>query len=157
MNAGGPARKGASGATGKASAFRKADTRQRARQVATEVGQRVLKLLLKDPLSTLLLAGSILLTVLFFSLLNSTKPESPGVRVPLKDAPGVLVHVPPQPVLVQRVILAPVGNIKQKPDGRIVAGSDFASGGGDTSREAGESLLKTMSSVSANSGNQFRA
>jgi glycine/D-amino acid oxidase-like deaminating enzyme len=70
-----------------------------------------------------------------------------GVRVPLKDSPGVLVHVPPQPVMVQRVILAPVGNIKQKPDGRIVAGSDFASGGGDTSREAGERLLKTMSSV----------
>ena len=70
-----------------------------------------------------------------------------GVRVPLKDAPGVLVHVPPQPALVQRVILAPVGNIKQKPDGRIVAGSDFASGGGDTSREAGERLLKTMASV----------
>jgi glycine/D-amino acid oxidase-like deaminating enzyme len=70
-----------------------------------------------------------------------------NVRVPLKDSPGVLVHVPPQPVMVQRVILAPVGNIKQKPDGRIVAGSDFASGGGDTSREAGERLLKTMSSV----------
>jgi glycine/D-amino acid oxidase-like deaminating enzyme len=70
-----------------------------------------------------------------------------GVRVPLKDAPGVLVHVPPQSALVQRVILAPVGNIKQKPDGRIVAGSDFASGGGDTSREAGERLLKAMSGV----------
>jgi len=70
-----------------------------------------------------------------------------GIRVPLRDAPGVLVHVPPQPAIVQRVILAPVGNIKQKPDGRIVAGSDFASGGGDTSREAGERLLKTMAAV----------
>ena len=70
-----------------------------------------------------------------------------GVRVPLKDSPGILVHVPPQPRLVQRVILAPVGNIKQKPDGRIVAGSDFGSGGGDLSREAGERLLKSMAAV----------
>ena len=70
-----------------------------------------------------------------------------GVRVPLKDSPGILVHVPPQPRLVQRVILAPMGNIKQKPDGRIVAGSDFGSGGGDLSREAGERLLKSMAAV----------
>lgn len=70
-----------------------------------------------------------------------------GVQVPLKESPGVLVHVPPQPRLVQRVVLAPVGNIKQKPDGRIVAGSDFASGGGDVSRTAGERLLKSMAAV----------
>jgi glycine/D-amino acid oxidase-like deaminating enzyme len=44
-------------------------------------------------------------------------------------------------------VLAPVGNIKQKPDGRVVAGSDFASGGGDTSHAAGERLLKTMATV----------
>ena len=43
--------------------------------------------------------------------------------------------------------MAPVGNIKQKPDGRIVAGSDFGEGGGDLSREAGLRLLKTMSAV----------
>jgi glycine/D-amino acid oxidase-like deaminating enzyme len=70
-----------------------------------------------------------------------------GVRVPLKESPGVLVHVPPQPRIVQRVVLAPVGNIKQKPDGRIVAGSDFGAGGGDLSHAAGERLLKTMAVV----------
>jgi glycine/D-amino acid oxidase-like deaminating enzyme len=69
------------------------------------------------------------------------------VRVPLKDAPGVLVHVPPQTRLIERVALAPMGNLKQKPDGRIVTGSDFASGGGDTSREAGERHLKAMAAV----------
>jgi glycine/D-amino acid oxidase-like deaminating enzyme len=69
------------------------------------------------------------------------------VRVPLKDAPGVLVHVPPQTRLIDRVALAPMGNLKQKPDGRIVTGSDFASGGGDTSREAGERHLKAMAAV----------
>ncbi|MCC7031524.1 MAG: FAD-binding oxidoreductase [Acidobacteria bacterium] len=70
-----------------------------------------------------------------------------GVRVPLRDAPGVLVHVPPGPRLIDRVALAPPGNIKQKPDGRIVTGSDFASGGGDTSREAGERHLQRMAAV----------
>lgn len=70
-----------------------------------------------------------------------------GLHVPLKESPGVLVHVSPQPRLVQRVILAPVGNIKQKPDGRVVAGSDFGTGGGDTSHAAGERLLKTMATV----------
>ncbi|MGE0460483.1 MAG: NAD(P)/FAD-dependent oxidoreductase [Vicinamibacterales bacterium] len=70
-----------------------------------------------------------------------------GVRVPLKDAPGVLVHVPPAPRLIDRVALAPMGNIKQKPDGRLVTGSDFASGGGETSREAGERHLARMAAV----------
>jgi glycine/D-amino acid oxidase-like deaminating enzyme len=70
-----------------------------------------------------------------------------GIRVPLRDAPGVLVHVPPQPRLVQRVTLSPLGNIKQKPDGRIVTGSDFAEGGGDDSVAAGERFLKKIAAV----------
>lgn len=70
-----------------------------------------------------------------------------NVHVPLKESPGVLVHVPPQPRLIERVVMAPMGNIKQKPDGRIVTGSDFGSGGGDTSREAGQRHLDTMARV----------
>lgn len=69
------------------------------------------------------------------------------LRVPLRDAPGVLVHVPPQPRLIQRVALSPIGNIKQKLDGRIVTGSDFAEGGGDDSVAAGERFLKKISAV----------
>jgi cell division protease FtsH len=45
--------------------------------------RRVLKLIVKDPLSSFLLAASIVLTILFFSLLGSTKPSSPGQEVPL--------------------------------------------------------------------------
>ena len=71
-----------------------------------------------------------------------------GVRVPLKESPGVLVHTPPQPRVVERVVLSPIAHMKQKPDGRIVTGSGF---GGtpstDTSREAGERFLKTASEV----------
>lgn len=71
-----------------------------------------------------------------------------GVRIPLKDSPGVLVHTPPQPRVLERVVLSPIAHMKQKPDGRIVTGSGF---GGtpstDTSRETGERFLKTASEV----------
>src|SRR5437868_851780 len=40
---------------------------------------------MKDPLSTLLLVGSVVLTILFFSVLGSTKPSSPGTGMPLSD------------------------------------------------------------------------
>jgi glycine/D-amino acid oxidase-like deaminating enzyme len=71
-----------------------------------------------------------------------------GVRVPLKESPGVLVHTAPMPATLERVVLSPIAHMKQKPDGRIVTGSGF---GGtpstDSSREAGERFLKTASRV----------
>jgi glycine/D-amino acid oxidase-like deaminating enzyme len=71
-----------------------------------------------------------------------------GVRVPLKDSPGVLVHTAPQPRVLERVVLSPIAHMKQKPDGRIVTGAGF---GGtpstDASREIGERFLKTASEV----------
>lgn len=71
-----------------------------------------------------------------------------GVRVPLKESPGVLVHTPPQPRLLERVVLSPIAHMKQKPDGRIVTGSGF--GGSPTTnadRETGARFLKTASAV----------
>jgi len=71
-----------------------------------------------------------------------------GVRVPLKESPGVLVHTPPQPRVLERVVLSPIAHMKQKPDGRIVTGSGF--GGSpttDASREAAERFLKSASQV----------
>ena len=71
-----------------------------------------------------------------------------GVRVPLKESPGVLVHTAPMPATLERVVLSPIAHMKQKPDGRIVTGSGF---GGtpttDASREAGERFLRTASAV----------
>jgi glycine/D-amino acid oxidase-like deaminating enzyme len=71
-----------------------------------------------------------------------------GVAVPLKPSPGVLVHTTPQPRLIDRVVLAPVAHMKQKPDGRVVTGVGF---GGtpttDDSREAGAAFLKTAAAV----------
>lgn len=66
-----------------------------------------------------------------------------GIRVPLKDSPGVLVHTAPQPPVIGRVILAPGAHMKQKPDGRIVTGAGF---GGtpttDSSQDAAERFLR---------------
>jgi glycine/D-amino acid oxidase-like deaminating enzyme len=71
-----------------------------------------------------------------------------GLRVPMTRSPGVLVHTAPRPRLVDRVVMSPIGNIKQKPDGRIVTGVDFGPAKSeDISREYGEQFLKRMSAV----------
>jgi glycine/D-amino acid oxidase-like deaminating enzyme len=71
-----------------------------------------------------------------------------GVRVPLKDSPGILVHTPPQPHLLERVVLSPIAHMKQKPDGRIVTGAGFGgSPATETSRESAERFLETASQV----------
>lgn len=66
-----------------------------------------------------------------------------GVSVPLKDSPGVLVHTAPHSKQIERVVLAPVAHVKQKPDGSMVAGEGF--GGSpttETSRESAEAFLR---------------
>jgi glycine/D-amino acid oxidase-like deaminating enzyme len=66
-----------------------------------------------------------------------------GVNVPLKQSPGLLAHSTPQARILDRVVLGPGADIKQGLDGRIVTGRDFGpSNGADSSREAGEKLLK---------------
>ena len=70
-----------------------------------------------------------------------------NIVVPMQgDNPGVLAHVVPQKRLIERVILSPVGNIKQKTDGRIVVGSDFGKAT-DNSREAAQGILSKVSQV----------
>jgi cell division protease FtsH len=49
-----------------------------ARERLRTVGERVLKILLKDPLAWFLLFAAIAITITFFSLLNDIKPSSPG-------------------------------------------------------------------------------
>jgi glycine/D-amino acid oxidase-like deaminating enzyme len=53
-----------------------------------------------------------------------------GVKVSLKDAPGVLVHTTPQPRLVERIVQAPGVHFTQKLDGRIVIGGQIVAGAG---------------------------
>ncbi len=53
-----------------------------------------------------------------------------GVNVPLKDAPGILVHITPQHPLVDPIVQAPGVHFRQKLDGRIVAGGQIVGGAG---------------------------
>ena len=71
-----------------------------------------------------------------------------GLTVPLIRSPGILVHTVPQPRTIDRIVLSPLGQIKQKPNGRIVTGLDFgAAKETNTTREYGEQFLKRMSGV----------
>jgi glycine/D-amino acid oxidase-like deaminating enzyme len=55
-----------------------------------------------------------------------------GVRIPLKESPGALVHTRPQPRLIDRVVVAPGIHCKQKLDGRVVVGGQVVAGIGTT-------------------------
>ena len=66
-----------------------------------------------------------------------------GVRIPLKDSPGFLVHTTPQPPLLDRIVQAPGVHLKQKHDGRIVAGGQIVAGAGTAEAplvESGQTL-----------------
>jgi glycine/D-amino acid oxidase-like deaminating enzyme len=62
--------------------------------------------------------------------------EMAGVRVPLKESEGVLVHTRPQPKLIDRVVLAPGIHCKQKLDGRVVVGGPIVAGAGTATSPA---------------------
>ncbi|CAB3764549.1 MULTISPECIES: NAD(P)/FAD-dependent oxidoreductase [Burkholderia] len=71
-----------------------------------------------------------------------------GIPVPLRMSKGILAHSTPMPPLVHQVLMPPGLDIKQNPDGRIVAGSNF----GDTGTlaptpELGAKLLQRVTDV----------
>ena len=71
-----------------------------------------------------------------------------GLTVPLTRSPGVLFHTEPRPIAIDRVLLTPIGNVKQKPDGRIVTGADFGPSADEhPTREQGALFLKKISAI----------
>jgi len=77
-----------------------------------------------------------------------------GLTVSLTDSAGILTHTTPQPRVVERVVMSPIGNIKQKPDGRIVTGLDFGtSKPEDATRENGVKALQKLAAVLPQLGN----
>jgi glycine/D-amino acid oxidase-like deaminating enzyme len=71
-----------------------------------------------------------------------------GLTVQLTRSPGILFHTPAQPRVVDRIVLSPIGNVKQKPDGRIVTGLDFGpSPTEDATKEKGEAFVAKMAAV----------
>jgi glycine/D-amino acid oxidase-like deaminating enzyme len=66
-----------------------------------------------------------------------------GVEVPLVDSPGVLAHAKPAERLVERVVLSPGAHVKQKLDGRVVAGMGFGAAPSSLgTQEEGEKVLE---------------
>jgi glycine/D-amino acid oxidase-like deaminating enzyme len=71
-----------------------------------------------------------------------------GIDVPLTRSAGILVHTAPQPAAIDRVLLSPLGQIKQKRNGRFVTGADFgATANEDTSPARGAQFLQRMAAV----------
>ena len=71
-----------------------------------------------------------------------------GLQVPLTRSPGILVHTEPQPPLLSHLLLSPLGQIKQKKNGRIVTGADFGPSASEaTSKAVGEAFLQRMAGV----------
>ena len=71
-----------------------------------------------------------------------------GLTVPLTRSPGILFHTEPRPLAIERVLLTPIGNVKQKPDGRIVTGLDFGPSRDEHPTKAqGEQFLKKIASI----------
>ncbi len=71
-----------------------------------------------------------------------------GLTIQLTRSPGILFHTAPMAPTVQRVLLSPRGNVKQKPDGRIVTGLDFGPAPvEDATRAKGEAFLQRMAAV----------
>jgi glycine/D-amino acid oxidase-like deaminating enzyme len=67
-----------------------------------------------------------------------------GVDVPLVESPGVLAHTQPGEPLIHRVVLSPGAHMKQKLDGRLVAGMGFGSAPVNVaSPEEGERILES--------------
>lgn len=65
-----------------------------------------------------------------------------GLDVPLVTSRGVLAHAKPAQRLIQRVVLSPGAHMKQKLDGRLVAGMGFgAAPVTKASAEEGEKIL----------------
>jgi glycine/D-amino acid oxidase-like deaminating enzyme len=66
-----------------------------------------------------------------------------GVKIPLRESPGVLAHSKPLPRALERVALCPGAHVVQRETGRVVTGSSF--GGSplvDAHEEGGRQLLR---------------
>jgi glycine/D-amino acid oxidase-like deaminating enzyme len=79
-----------------------------------------------------------------------------GVEIPLVESPGVLAHTKPAERLIERVVLSPGAHMKQKLDGRLVAGLGFGAAPtnlgteeeGQKVLESGRTYLPALASLS---------
>jgi glycine/D-amino acid oxidase-like deaminating enzyme len=66
-----------------------------------------------------------------------------GIDVPLVESPGVLAHTKPGERVIDRVVLSPGAHMKQKLDGRLVAGMGFGAAPSNlATEEEGQKVLE---------------
>ena len=70
-----------------------------------------------------------------------------GLRLPMANSPGLLIHTAPAPPLLGRVVLTPSLHMKQDLNGRIVAAWDFT--GGQTSADSMAEGARLLSMIGA--------
>lgn len=70
--------------------------------------------------------------------------ETAGIRVPLKHAPGLLVHSKPHPRLLNGLVMG-TAEIRQTQEGRLVAGAAF--GGREAGEDAEQAAERTFADL----------
>ena len=70
-----------------------------------------------------------------------------GVRTPLVNSPGLLIHTTPTRRRIDRLILAEDCHFRQRSDGVLVAGEDF--GGGEVNREPEQLAAELLTNIRA--------
>lgn len=68
-----------------------------------------------------------------------------GVDLPLFDPEGLLIRTAPLPKLLGGLVISPAVHMRQRPDGRLVAGADF--GGGDPGADAAETADRVFADL----------
>lgn len=68
-----------------------------------------------------------------------------GLRLPMDNKPGLILHTEPVSPVVDHLILSPEIHFWQKPDGAIIAGDDY--GGGDLGADLPDGPMTLVASV----------
>ncbi len=72
---------------------------------------------------------------------------SVGLKLTLESPPGLLVHTEPLPEILNGIVLSPKLHVRQTPDGRLIAGSDF--NGVSPGEDPNEMAIAMLSDIKA--------
>jgi glycine/D-amino acid oxidase-like deaminating enzyme len=73
---------------------------------------------------------------------------SVGLKMKLESPPGLLIHTQPLPEILNGLVLSPKLHVRQTPEGRLIAGSDFnGTDSGVDPAEAAEAMLTDLKAL----------
>jgi glycine/D-amino acid oxidase-like deaminating enzyme len=73
---------------------------------------------------------------------------SVGLKLKLESPPGLLIHTQPLPEILNGLVLSPKLHVRQTPEGRLVAGSDFnGTDPGEDPAAAAEVMLSNLKAL----------